>query len=125
MKNLLKLEEVGIFLASVYLFSTLDFAWWWFPVLLLLPDIGMTGYLVNPRIGAFLYNLFHHRMVATGVGIYGLSSGNTYWILAGIILFAHISLDRIMGYGLKFNDSFHHTHLETIGKPENKNLKNI
>lgn len=120
MRNLLKLEEAGIFLLTMYLFNALDFSWWWFPTLLLVPDIGMIGYLVNPRIGAFLYNLFNHRLVAAGVVFYGLAFENEYWILAGIILFAHISLDRIMGYGLKFNDSFHHTHLETIGKPENK-----
>ena len=33
-----------------------------------------------------------------------------------IILFAHISMDRIFGYGLKFNDSFFNTHLGKIGK---------
>jgi hypothetical protein len=115
MRNLLKLEEVAIFLLTVYLFSTLDFAWWWFPALLLIPDIGMIGYLINPKIGAFIYNLFHHRLVAAIVGIYGLAFGHEYWILAGIILFAHISFDRIMGYGLKFNDSFNHTHLGGIG----------
>lgn len=116
MRNLLKLEEAGIFLLTIYLFSTLDFAWWWFPALLLVPDIGMIGYLINPKIGAFIYNLFHHQLVATGVAFYGLAFENEYWILAGIILFAHISFDRMMGYGLKFNDSFHHTHLGGIGK---------
>lgn len=116
MRNLLKLEETGIFLLTVYLFSTLDFAWWWFPTLLLVPDIGMIGYLINSKIGALLYNLFHHRLVAACVGMYGLAFENTYWILAGVILFAHISFDRIMGYGLKFNDSFNHTHLGSIGR---------
>ncbi|PZX51988.1 DUF4260 domain-containing protein [Algoriphagus chordae] len=118
MRGLLKLEETGIFLLSVYLFSTLDFAWWWFPALLLLPDVGMLGYLISPKIGAFTYNLLHHRLVASAVGIYGLTFANEYWILAGIILFAHISFDRIMGYGLKFNDSFNHTHLGMIGKTQ-------
>ncbi|WP_192349346.1 DUF4260 domain-containing protein [Algoriphagus sp. Y33] len=116
MRNLLKLEEAAIFLLSIYLFSILDFAWWWFPALLLVPDIGMIGYLFSPKVGAFIYNLFHHRLAAAGVACYGLVFENEYWILAGIILFAHISFDRMMGYGLKFNDSFHHTHLGGIGK---------
>ena len=115
MRNLLKLEEAAIFLLSLYLFSTLDFTWWWFPTLLLVPDIGMVGYLFNPKFGAFIYNLFHHRMVASVVLFYGLASGNDYVVLAGIILFAHISFDRMMGYGLKFSDSFNHTHLGEIG----------
>lgn len=121
MRNLLKLEEAGIFLLTVYFFNTLDCAWWWFPALLLLPDIGMIGYAVSPKIGAFTYNLFHHRLVATAVLFFGLAFENEYFLLAGTILFAHISFDRMIGYGLKFSDSFHHTHLGMIGK--NKSTK--
>ena len=120
MKTLLKLEEVAILILSVFLFSRLDFAWWWFPALLLLPDIGMMGYAVNPRIGAFTYNLLHHRLAASGVALYAMTYGNEYWKLAAIILFAHISLDRALGYGLKYTDSFSHTHLGTIGKNKNE-----
>jgi len=116
MSILLKLEEAGIFLLCIFLFSTLNFAWWWFPALLLLPDIGMIGYIINPKIGAFTYNLLHHRFVASLVAFYALTYGNEYWKLAAIILFAHISLDRILGYGLKYNDSFSNTHLGVIGK---------
>ena len=28
----------------------------------------------------------------------------------------HIAVDRLLGYGLKFTDSFAHTHLGEIGK---------
>ena len=116
MKNLIRLEEAGVFILTVYLFSILEFAWWWFPALLLLPDIGMIGYWFNPKIGAFAYNLFHHRLTATCVSLTGLIMANDYFLLAGIILFAHISFDRIVGYGLKYSDSFQHTHLGMIGK---------
>ncbi|WPR77917.1 DUF4260 domain-containing protein [Algoriphagus sp. NG3] len=118
MRDLIKLEEAAMFLLSIYLFSTLDFAWWWFPALLLVPDVGMIGYLFNPKTGAYIYNIFHHRLVAAGVACYGLGFENEYWVLSGIILFAHISFDRMMGYGLKFKDSFQHTHLGTVGKME-------
>ena len=116
MNLLLKLEEVAIFLFCLFIFNQLDFAWWWFPSLLLLPDIGMMGYLFNPKIGAFTYNLLHHRFVASIVAIYALTYGNDYWILTAIILFAHISFDRALGYGLKYADSFNNTHLGIIGK---------
>jgi hypothetical protein len=119
MNLLLKLEEVAIFFFCIFLFSKLNFAWWWFPALLLLPDIGMIGYLINSKIGAFTYNLFHHRFVASLVAFYALTYGNDYWILAALILFAHISLDRALGYGLKYNDSFSNTHLGIIGKKYN------
>ncbi len=115
MKLLLNLEEWGIFLLCVYLFSRLNFAWWWFPTLLLLPDLGMIGYLFNPKIGAITYNLIHHRLVAASTAGFALYSGNNNWKLVAIILFAHIAMDRAMGYGLKFEDSFFNTHLGKIG----------
>ena len=31
MKNLLKLEEAFMFGLSIFLFSKLDYTWWWFP----------------------------------------------------------------------------------------------
>ena len=34
MEHLLRLEEVFLFLLSVYLFSRLDYPWWLFPLLL-------------------------------------------------------------------------------------------
>lgn len=116
MNVLLKLEEAAIFLLGIFLFSNLDFAWWWFPALLLLPDIGMIGYAINPKIGAFTYNLLHHRLLACLVAVYGLTFGDEYWQLGAIILFAHISMDRVFGYGLKYNDRFINTHLGVIGK---------
>jgi len=116
MNTLLKLEEIALFLLCIFLFNQLNFAWWWFPALLLLPDLGMLGYLVNAKTGAFTYNLLHHRLVATSVAFYALSYGGDYWKLSAIILFAHISFDRAMGYGLKYNDSFSSTHLGAIGK---------
>lgn len=116
MKTLLKLEELAIFLFCIFLFNKLNFAWWWFPSLLLLPDIGMLGYLINSKIGALTYNLLHHRFVASLVAFYALTYGNDHWKLTAIILFAHISLDRALGYGLKYNDSFNNTHLGIIGK---------
>ena len=122
MKNLLKLEEIAIFLFCIFLFSKLNFAWWWFPALLLLPDIGMVGYIVNSKIGAFTYNLTHHRLVATIIAFYAITYGDDYWKLFAIILFAHISFDRILGYGLKYNDSFQHTHLGIIGRKKRDSI---
>lgn len=116
MNTLLKLEEAIIFLLCIFLFSRLNLAWWWFPALLLLPDLGMIGYLVNTKTGALTYNFVHHRAVASGLAVYAITYGNDYWKLAAIILFAHISMDRALGYGLKYNDSFHNTHLGFIGK---------
>ena len=71
MKNLIKLEELSLVLLSIYLFSLLDYAWWWYVVLFLVPDLGMLGYLFNTRIGAITYNLVHHLTVAIGLYLIG------------------------------------------------------
>ena len=115
MKTILKIEELAQFVLGIFLFSQLDFAWWWFPVLLLTPDIGMLGYLINPKIGAFTYNIFHHKTIAIAIGLAGFYFDNPLLILIAVILFSHASFDRIFGYGLKFQDDFKNTHLGKIG----------
>ena len=116
MKNLLKAEEIILFLFGIYLFAQLPYAWWWFPALLLAPDLGMLGYLAGSRTGAITYNFTHHRGVALGCYLLGVYLYFPVLQLAGTILFAHASLDRALGYGLKYTSGFAHTHLGTIGK---------
>lgn len=115
MKRLIRLEELGMFALSVALFSTLEYAWWWYPALILLPDLSMAGYLFNAKAGARLYNLFHHKGTAVLIWLSGLYAGSPVVQLAGLVLFGHASMDRVFGYGLKFKDSFKHTHLGRIG----------
>lgn len=115
MNNLLKLEELGQFLLSILLFVQLDYAWWVFPACILLPDVSMIGYLVNPNIGAWLYNLFHHKLIAITILVFGFWYNIPPLSLMGVILFGHSSMDRLLGYGLKFNDNFKNTHLGWIG----------
>lgn len=129
MKNLLRLEELAQFLLCLGLMYALQTPWWTYLLLLLGPDIGMLGYIVNTKVGAASYNLFHHKGVALVIGM-GipfcadiLGYGGTWsdnsrhaFALVGLILYGHASMDRVFGYGLKFGDSFHHTHLGWIGK---------
>jgi hypothetical protein len=76
----------------------------------------MLAYLANPRIGAYCYNLFHHRAIAIALVAVGLFTHHDIIIAIGILLFAHSSFDRMMGYGLKYTDDFKHTNLGWIGK---------
>ncbi|HLT09006.1 MAG TPA: DUF4260 domain-containing protein [Cyclobacteriaceae bacterium] len=118
MKNLLRVEELGQFVLSIFLFSQLEYAWWIYPACLLLPDFSMLGYAVNTRIGAWMYNFFHHKALGIAALILGFVLGMAWLTLAGVILFGHAAMDRVFGYGLKFSDSFQHTHLGWIGKKE-------
>lgn len=116
MKTILALEEFAMFLFSIFIFSTLPFAWWWFLVLILAPDISVAAYLVNNKAGALFYNFFHHKAVALLCVAIGYYLRNDSWILAGAILFGHASIDRAMGFGLKYFKGFKYTHLGQIGK---------
>jgi len=118
MKLVLKLEEVTMFAFSIFLFSRLDYAWWLYPLLLLTPDLSMLGYLGGTALGAWTYNLVHHKALSLGILITGMALANQPLQLAGVILFGHSSMDRIWDYGLKYPDSFQHTHLGMIGKAE-------
>lgn len=106
---------------GVLLFTFLDYSWWVFPALILFPDLSMVGYLANNKIGAALYNVFHHKGLAILFYLFGVLIGNDILILTGIILFSHSSLGRMRGYGLKYPDSFKRTHLGWIGNCHPKN----
>lgn len=116
MKYLLKIEELFMFALSIFLFSRLNFAWWWYPALLFAPDLSMFGYVVNPQVGAVTYNFIHHKAVGIFVLVLGVVFASQSLQLTGLILFGHSSMDRIFGYGLKYSDSFQHTHLGMIGR---------
>ena len=117
MKTTLKLEEAGMLLLTIFLYyTTLHYKGWLFWALLLAPDISMLGYLAGARVGAFVYNLFHHKGLAVLIYIAGVWMASESLQLAGLILFGHASFDRIQGYGLKYSDAFNNTHLGKIGR---------
>ena len=114
MNKLLKLEQLGNFLVSIVLFSNLDYPWWVFPTCILLPDLSMIGYCFNAKIGAYLYNVFHHQLLSVIILGLGFYLDHSLLMLIGVILFGHSSMDRMLGYGLKYKDNFKHTHLGWI-----------
>jgi hypothetical protein len=116
MKNLLKLEELFLFVLSLFLFANLDYPWWLYPVFFFVPDLGMIGYLGGPKVGAMVYNFVHHKALAVGMYILGLILTSSPLQFAGLILLGHTSLDRVLGYGLKYPESFQSTHLGKIGR---------
>jgi hypothetical protein len=116
MKTQIKLEELMMFVLSIFMFGLLGYQWWWFLVLILVPDIGMVGYAFGNRIGAFTYNLFHNKGLAIMLYFLGMYFSWPICQMAGIILFSHSSLDRVFGYGLKYDKGFKYTHLGEIGK---------
>jgi hypothetical protein len=120
MRTIIRLEEFAFFILSIYVFSLIKMHWWLFPVLLFVPDISMVGYLGGNRLGAILYNIVHFRGLSIFLAILGFIAGNSFLALAGTILFAHSSMDRAMGYGMKLQDGFGYTHLGRIGRSDSE-----
>lgn len=119
MKNVIRSEEVAVFCACVFALILLHVPWWVYPLLIIGPDISMLGYLGGNKLGAICYNIFHHKGIAIIVFVIGVIisdySGEIVNVI-GIILFGHSSMDRALGYGLKYFQGFKFTHLGEIGK---------
>src|SRR5687767_11584356 len=116
MKNIVKLEELAMFGLSVWASYFFNAEWWYYLLLLIGPDISMIAYAGGNKLGAFMYNLFHHKGVAIVLFVLGLLLPDMTIQIAGIILFGHSSMDRMFGYGLKLKEGFKYTHLGLIGK---------
>ena len=112
----LRAEGIAALVGGLWSWIALGAAWPLFVVLLLVPDISMVGYLKGTHAGAISYNIVHNW--ATGGLVLGLgaSLAAPALVFAGIILIAHVGMDRLFGYGLKYPTSFQDTHLGRIGK---------
>jgi hypothetical protein len=115
MKNLLRLEELFLFGLALFLYSGLDYGWGWYALLFLTPDLSALGYLIDARAGAWSYNLVHHKGLSVLLYVLGHLTANPVLMFAGTLLLGHSSLDRVVGFGLKYPDTFQHTHLGTVG----------
>jgi hypothetical protein len=113
-RAILRIESFLLFAALIAAYWFLRANWVVFLVLLLTPDLAMLGYLSSTRIGATLYNAFH--TYAGPIVLAGVSVFFHLFAPLALVWAAHIAMDRALGYGLKYQDSFAHTHLGTIAK---------
>jgi len=119
MKHLLQMEQLAqlAIAVTVLFFIPQPFNWWQCVLIFFAPDLGMIGYVINTRLGAWTYNLTHHKLVCVAIILTGLFLGIDWLLATGILFYGHSAFDRLMGYGLKYEDAFGHTHLGFIGKP--------
>jgi hypothetical protein len=113
------LRSEGLVLLAVSLaayFTALDEPFWLVPLLLFAPDLFMVGYARSTRAGAALYNFAHSYPAPALLGVVAVASSNHLWEAVALVWFAHIGMDRALGYGLKYDGSFQQTHLGHIGR---------
>jgi hypothetical protein len=113
----LRVEGAVLLALAIFLYARRDASWWLFLILLLVPDVGILGYATrNPRAGAIVYNLFHTYLPPAVLAVVGVAAESRTAFLLALIWFAHIGVDRMMGYGLKYPSHFRDTHLGRIGR---------
>ncbi len=115
MSMFLRIEHAAMALAALIAYQLSGGSWWLFAALILVPDVSMAGYLVNPRMGAWCYNAVHSWIAPVALWLASLVGGWPLLTQLAIILAAHIAIDRALGYGLKRKSGFHDTHLGPVG----------
>jgi hypothetical protein len=115
-KAILRLEGAAAFAAAVALYAHAGFSWPLFALFILAPDLAIFPYLIGPRAGAAAYNLVHTYALPLPLALAGFWFASPIVAAHGLIWIAHIGMDRMLGYGLKYASGFADTHLGRIGR---------
>jgi hypothetical protein len=108
---ILMAEGAALLAASTFVYAQTGGNWLLFALLFLVPDLGMLGYLRNPRLGALGYNAVHTTVAPLALVAGGFALEGGLAVQVGLIWLGHIGFDRMLGVGLKYPDAFGHTHL--------------
>lgn len=108
----MQLEGLAAFIGAIVAYAYLGGNGWMFVLLLLVPDLGMIGYLHSTRLGAWTYNSVHTYVLP--LILLGTSLAATWelGVLLALIWCAHIGMDRSIGYGFKYATDFKATHIK-------------
>ena len=91
---LLRLEGAAVFGASIALYLHSD--------------------LAGPRAGAATYNAVHTELWPIVIAALGVLADASLLTQVALIWLAHIGIDRVLGYGLKYPTAFEDTHLGRV-----------
>jgi hypothetical protein len=86
-----------------------------FALLFMTPDLAMAGYLRDDKTGAFMYDIVHNygcAILIIGTGLFVLR--NAFIVQYGFLLVSHISIDRFLGFGLKYPKGFKESHIQKL-----------
>jgi hypothetical protein len=107
----LRAEGLTLLATALLLYSATHQPWWLVPAVILLPDLFMVGYLGGSRIGAAVYNAGHSYPLPAAMSLAGLAGHHPLVLALGLLWLAHIGMDRLAAFGLKYDSGFQHTHL--------------
>lgn len=112
---ILQFEGAAFFVLLSVLYFVMSGSWWLYPALILMPDLSMIAFLINARSGALAYNALHSTLGPMVLTLLGVLLYNDVILHISMIWGAHIGFDRMVGFGLKYQTGFRHTHLRRIG----------
>ncbi len=113
-RTLLRLEGAAVLAAALALYFDREYGWLALVLLVLAPDVSMLGYLAGPRAGARAYDLAHFEAWPLALGVAGVLTDERVAVQLALIWLAHIGVDRLLGYGLKYETGFKDTHLQRV-----------
>jgi hypothetical protein len=119
--TILRIEGLAIFAATLAAYHLIGGNWWIYALLILAPDLSMLGLLAGQKTGARVYNAIHTYTVPVVLAGISLVAGAAWLLPIAVIWASHIALDRAVGYGLKYPDVAHATHLGWMGKAKKRN----
>lgn len=111
---ILRLESFALLAGTVAVYSRVAPDWLLFALLLFVPDVTMIGYLRDVRLGSLIYNLGHTLSLPILMVSIALALSSVLLAQISLIWIAHIAIDRIMGYGLKYATTFKDTHMQHV-----------
>ena len=111
---LLRAEGLAVAVAAIALYFYADYPWWLFLILVLAPDLSMAGYAAGPKVGAAAYDAAHTYSLPIVLAAIGVMADAETAVQVSLIWFAHLGVDRAIGYGLKYPSGFKDTHLQRV-----------
>ena len=113
-RRLLQAEGGILFAAALALYFDADYGVLALILLALAPDVAFVGFLAGPRVGAISYDVLHFEGMPVLLGTIGVLTEEPVAIQVALIWLAHIGVDRLLGYGLRYPADPAATHLDRV-----------
>jgi hypothetical protein len=111
---LLRVEYLSLLAVALVMYWDRGESWLLLAVLFLAPDLAFIAAVAGPEAGILAYNLVHTSVGPAILATIGIFANWDLGIVLALIWFAHIALDRAIGYGLKYSLNKGDTHLGRI-----------
>lgn len=113
-KKLVRLENTLALLLLLYIYFSMGYSIWSFLILFFMPDLAILAYLIDKPTGSLLYNLAHtYLLPGCLIGLAYIGQITLLWPIS-LIWCAHIAMDRMLGFGLKYPDTFKETAIQKL-----------